>query len=904
MTIAKVVKKDGRVEDFDLDKLKESVLKAVLPTGLSEEDAGKLLSELLSELEGEDTLYSSIIADRIARLMVVRGIYDPRWFEAAKRFELAKIYNDVFGKEGWKEFDPKDLLLTFNAIKVLEARYLLKDTSTWRFKETPQMLFRRVARHIAKVDLEYGRSEAEVKEVEEKFYELMSSLRFMPNSPTLMNAGTRLGILSACFVVPVRDAMSTPDGEGIMDAVRAQALIHQHGGGTGYDFSELRPENDVVTSSGGLASGPLSFMKLFDSATDVIKQGGKRRGANMGVMHVWHPDIEKFIKSKTGELKDVNLQNFNISVGFYDLFMKAVESDGKWPLVNPRLTDLRKGEGYDSRFYAMVRARHYMDEEWVQEVILEELEDNGGSVPLEKSLIITIDEALVIAESEGAIVRWIDAKKLFDEIVKGAWDSGDPGFLNIDMINRRHPTWYIGKINSTNPCGEEPLLPWESCNLGSINLEKYVVETSEGAVIDWESLARDVRIAVRFLDNVIDANNPPLPQIKEATRRTRKVGLGVMGWARMLIKLGIPYDDPDAVRLAWYVSEWIAWNAYMESVEISKEKGPFPAWDPDKYRWLHETLPYKDVEEYLRIVAEETGRQEFVRPPSENFKRIIASRPTVDWDEVKRKARQYGLRNAALLSIAPTGSISIIAGASASIEPLFALAFLRRVSVGEFFEVDPLFLNELAKREMDEPEVIEEIAQTGSIQELKWVPRSLRKLYRTAHDIDPEWHLLHQAVWQAWIDAGTSKTINLRHDEPVETVRRIYMLAWKLGIKGTTVYRDRSKSQQVIYFGVKKEKEEKKEFEGKKVEDNVPKQKIIEVEPLRDDEPSMIVEPAYNEVQEPVIEASEARHVEGKETRITTGRKKLRLGKGKIGKIVEVVVADEEYAGGCPTCDI
>lgn len=1300
MPIAKVVKKDGRVEDFDFDKLKESVLKAVLPTGLSEEDAGKLLSELLSELEGEDTLYSSIIADRIARLMVVRGISDPRWFEAAKRFELAKIYNDVFGKEGWKEFDPRDLLLTFNAIKVLEARYLLKDTSTWRFKETPQMLFRRVARHIAKVDLEYGRSEAEVKELEEKFYELMSNLRFMPNSPTLMNAGTRLGILSACFVVPVRDAMSTPDGEGIMDAVRAQALIHQHGGGTGYDFSELRPENDVVTSSGGLASGPLSFMKLFDAATDVIKQGGKRRGANMGVMHVWHPDIEKFIKSKTGELKDVNLQNFNISVGFYDLFMKAVESDGKWPLVNPRLTDLRKGEGYDSRFYAMVRARHYMDEEWVQEVILKELEENGGSVPLEKSLIITIDEALAIAESEGAIVRWIDAKKLFNEIVKGAWDSGDPGFLNIDMINRRHPTWYIGKINATNPCvsgdtriltpngwvkaeelferakregrsvpvevdeeylgeggepiayevtivtsdgeapvyrtvygetlqlqipkvtrawvwyvgkkpalrvktkegysitvtyehkfltpegwkearelkpgdkillgrmhpaymnevikgeydldedvafalgwligdgtlnkhyvawffseedstaedrvrrglakiggnplshtyllnksehkiqynnssklyknivtllgveeleksrdrrlpeivwrlspkalraflrglftangyvdndkairltsgsrklledvqilltalgihsviydrpypgefryltrsgeerlyrsegyyelvtkgysrklfkviigfedvrkieklelkktkrdsvwatieavedagivdfydftvpkthtyiangivnhncGEEPLLPWESCNLSSINLEKYVVETSEGAVIDWESLARDVRVAVRFLDNVIDANNPPLPQIKEATRRTRKVGLGVMGWARMLIKLGIPYDDPDAVRLAWHVSEWIAWNAYMESVEISKEKGPFPAWDPDKYRWLHETLPYKDVEEYLRIVVEETGRQEFVRPPSENFKRIIASRPTVDWDEVKRMARQYGLRNAALLSIAPTGSISIIAGASASIEPLFALAFLRRVSVGEFFEVDPLFLNELAKREMDEPEVIEEIAQTGSIQELKWVPRSLRKLYRTAHDIDPEWHLLHQAVWQAWIDAGTSKTINLRHDEPVETVRRIYMLAWKLGIKGTTVYRDRSKSQQVIYFGVKKEKEEKKEFEEKKVEDDVPKQKIIEVEPLRDDEPSMIVEPAYNEVQESAIEASEARHVEGKETRITTGRKKLRLGKGKIGKIVEVVVADEEYAGGCPTCDI
>lgn len=1267
MALEYVIKRDMRKEPFDVEKLRNSIRKAVTAAGLGESDAEELLGSLLEELEGESSPFTMTISDRIVRLMVVRGISNPKWFEAAKRYELAKIYNDVYGKGRWSGFDPRDLLLSFNAIKVLEARYLLKDTKTWRYRETPQMMFRRVARHIARVDEAYGRSEDEIKSLEEEFYDIMSNLRFIPNSPTLMNAGTRLGILSACFVVPVRDSMSTPDGEGIMDAVRAQALIHQHGGGTGYDFSELRPENDVVSSSGGLASGPLSFMKLFDTATDVIKQGGKRRGANMGVMHVWHPDIEKFIKSKTGELKDVNLQNFNISVGFYDLFMKYVEEGKEWPLINPRLTDLRKGEGYDSRYYAIVRARHYMDEEWVQEVIIDELEKKGGSVGLDETVIVTLDEALAIAEEEGAIAKWVDAQKLFDEIVKGAWDSGDPGYLNIDVINRRHPTWYIGKINATNPCvsgdtriltprgwikaselyeeakrrgkfvpvevdeehlgeggipvayevelitsqgeepihdstpggtprlqvpkatrawiwyvgrkpalrvrtregyeitvtrehkfltprgwreardlkpgdkillgrlhpglldgvirgdhdlsedkafmlgltiggnaskgipsrlsgeediavkrsaaiataagagegstrsasagvmletavdahvaglpetvwrlpynplraflkglftaagrvgrdgsivltssslnllkdiqviltmlgiysvlekgdaekpdigrgvyrlsikghsavlfrslikyeddvldgsntiasesedsvwatidsvddvgvrefydftvpvthsyiangilnhncGEEPLLPWESCNLGSINLEKYVIDTPEGPSIDWDALGRDVRTAVRFLDNVIDANDPPLRQIKDATRRTRKVGLGVMGWARMLIRLGIPYDSPDAIRLAWHVAEWIAWNAYSESIEIAREKGPFPAWDPERYRWLHETLPYDDVEDYLRVVAEETGSGDYTKPPSNTLKRILSTKPETNWSSIKEKAREHGMRNAALLSIAPTGSISIIAGASSSIEPLFALAFLRRVSVGEFFEVDPLFLEELAKREMDEPEVIEEIAQSGSVQHLKWIPRSLRRLFKTAHDIDPEWHLLHQAVWQAWIDAGTSKTINLRHDEPVETVRRVYLLAWKLGIKGTTVYRDKSKSQQVIYFGVKGEKEKRGggERQGKQEPEEQPKQrqKLIEVDSSRDDEPSVIVEPATQEPEKATVMESGGG---GSVTRHTAGRKRLRLGRGKVGKIVEVVVASEDYAGGCPTCDI
>ncbi len=897
----KVIKRDGREEPFSIRKLRQSIRKAVLGAGLSEEDALEILDLVLRELN-ESRVYTAVIHDKIARIMVEKGVTNPRWFEAAKRLELAHIYNDVYGKGRWTEFNERDLLLSFNALKVLEARYLLKNPETWRFLETPQMLFRRVARFLASVEKDYGASQESVRELEEEFYDLMSTLRFIPNSPTLMNSDTRLGILSACFVVPVRDAMTTPDGEGIMDAVRAQVLIHQHGGGTGFDFSEIRPQYDIVTSSTGLASGPLSFMKLFDVATDVVKQGGKRRGANMGVLHVWHPDIDRFIISKTGELKDTHLQNFNISVGFYDEFFKAVLENREWPLINPRLTDL-KGER-DSRYYAIVRARNYLAEEWVQDAIIDELEEHGGSVALDESLIVTVDEALALAEEMGAIQRKINAREFFEKIVQGAWDSGDPGFLNIDEINRRHPVWYLGKINATNPCGEEPLLPWEACNLGSLNLEKYVIETDEGARIDWEGLARDVRLAVRFLDNVIDRNMPPLPQIREANLRTRKVGLGVMGWARFLIKLGIPYDSADAIRLAWSVAEWIAWNAYMASVELAKEKGPFPTWNPKLYRWLHETLPHASVEEYLEIVYRETGDPSYVAKPSERLVELVKSRPRVDWGRVKDEAMKYGLRNAALLSIAPTGSISIIAGASSSIEPLFALAFLRRVAVGEFIEVDPLFLKELAAREMDEPEVFAEIAETGSVQHLKWIPRSLRRLYKTAHDINPEWHLLHQAVWQAWIDAGTSKTVNLRHDEPPETVYRIYMLAWKLGVKGTTVYRDRSKSEQVIYFGLKKgkEKQEKKEKrieyheEYGEVEVEVGEQGERAVIPLEksEDKPAVIIEPPPS-----TSEASSASH--SGSTRHTLSRGKIRLGRGKIK---EVVAAAEDYAGGCPTCDI
>ncbi|MEB3861353.1 MAG: adenosylcobalamin-dependent ribonucleoside-diphosphate reductase [Desulfurococcales archaeon] len=865
----KVVKRDGKVEEFRVEKLRASIEKALSEAGL-EDRVDEVLARVLREIEGESQVFAASIADRVERVMVEMGVSDSRWFEAAKRYELAHLYNDVYGKGGWSSFHPRDLELTFNAIKVLEARYLLKDPETWRYRETPQMLFRRVARAIASVEYNYGASEEEVKRLEEEFYNLMSTRRFMPNTPTLMNAGTRLGILSACFVIPVRDSMTTPEGEGIMDSLRAQALIHQHGGGTGFDFSELRPEYDVVSSSGGLSSGPLSFMKLFDVATDVVKQGGKRRGANMGIMHVWHADIEKFIVSKTGELKDVHLQNFNISVAFYDDFFYRVASDMEWYLVNPRKTDLSGRK--DSRQYAIVRARHYIQDEWVQEAILEELEENGGSIALEDSKIITLNEALLMAKLEGAVTKTVRARELLQKIVEGAWDSGDPGFINIDEINRRHPVWYLGKINATNPCGEEPLLPWEPCNLGSINLEMYVVEKDGKPTIDWEALARDVRTAVRFLDNVIDANDPPLRQIREANLRTRKVGLGVMGWARMLIRLGIPYDSPDAIRLAWHVAEWIAWNAYEEGVEIAREKGPFPAWNARLYRWLHETLPFKSPEEYLRVVWEETGRRDLLEKPSSRLAEILEGKPETRWEETKRKAMKWGLRNATYLSIAPTGTISIIAGASASIEPLFALAFVRQVAVGTFIEVEPLFLEELRRLEMDEPEVIETIAETGSVAHLKWVPRRLRRIFRTAHDIDYEYHLLHQAVWQAWVDAGTSKTINMRHDEPVESVWKTYWLAWRLRIKGTTVYRDRSKSQQVIYFGVKKSEEEKEKEEEKD-----------------DIKPVAVVEPRKEEKEEP------------SETRKAPKRARVRLGKGKVKQLITVA---EDYAGGCPTCDI
>lgn len=810
-----VVKRRGFREGFDLAKLARSVVLAVSGAGLPPEASEDVIEgvvgdvrERCSKAGGECEISSRDLADLVEKRFMILGVRDQRFFEAAKRYSLARIYQDVLDR-GWDgSFDPRDLELTYQAVKVLESRYLVKDPESLRYMETPQMLFKRVARAIASVERLYGVSEEAVREAEEKFYQLISSLRFVPNTPTLMNARTKLGILSACFVIPVRDALTTPEGEGIMDSLRAQAIIHQSGGGTGMDFSELRPEGDVVASTSGVASGPLSFMRLFDVNTDVIKQGGKRRGANMGILHVWHPDIEKFIVSKTGELRDVHLQNFNISVGMYDAFMRALEKGERFPLINPRKTQLRPESG-DSRFYAVARARYSIEESWVQEEILRELEERGGTVPLDESRIITWEEALAVAEREGAIVRWIDPRDLWRKIVKGAWDSGDPGLVFIDTINRRHSVWYIGKINATNPCAEEPLLDWEPCNLGSIDLARYVVGDGREARLDLEALARDIRVAVRFLDNVIDAAKWPLPQLERGAKRTRKIGLGVMGWAHALVKLGISYDSVDAIYLAWHLSRFIYYHALKASIELARERGAFQAFDPRLYRPVWEFS--MEVEELLRIAGVE-GR------PSDRVVEVLRSMD-VDPRSLEAELRSHGARNAQVLSIAPTGTISIIAGTSSSIEPIFALAFVRSVAVGTFIELDRVFLEHLRRYELDTPEVVEAVAETGSIAHNPFMPKTLRTLFRTAHDIDHKFHVLHQAAWQQWVDAGVSKTINMPSEASEDDVEASYMLAWKLGIKGVALYRDKSKSRQVIYFGLKsveKAREEKREPQAEK----------------------------------------------------------------------------------------
>ncbi|MEM0457732.1 MAG: adenosylcobalamin-dependent ribonucleoside-diphosphate reductase [Sulfolobales archaeon] len=887
-----VVKRNGSREPFTLDKIVGSLAKIFKELGLNLSQAEELVMRVLQDLEKYcdekkcSEIPSTMISDTIEKHLMNMGVSNSIMFEIAKRYALGRIYQDVYGKKWDGSYNPRDLRLTFQAIKVLESRYLLKDPETLRYTETPQMLFRRVAKAIAEVERKYGKDEAFIRELEEKFYDLISSLRFMPNSPTLMNAGTGSGLLSACFVIPVRDSMVTPEGEGIMDALRAQALIQKYGGGTGFSFSELRPEGDVVASTSGVASGPLSFMKLFDVNTEVIKQGGKRRGANMGILHVWHPDIERFILSKSGELKDIQLQNFNISVGIYDSFMKALEKGEKFPLINPRKTQLRPGSG-DSRYYALTRARYSIEEEWVQEYILKELEENGGSISLDESRIVTWEEAVAIAENEKAIVKWIDPQDLWSKIVKGAWDSGDPGLIFIDTINRRHTAWYIDKINATNPCAEEPLLDWEPCNLGSIDIASYVVLEGDKAYIDAERLAEDIKIMVRFLDNVIDAAKWPLKQLEESSKRTRKIGLGVMGWAYALIKLGIRYDSPDAVYLSWHMARFLYYHALKTSIELAKEKGAFPAYDPNLYNpaWNFS----KDLEELFKIAGLE---------PKISARAVeIAKALQVDPRELDEELRMYGVRNAQVLSIAPTGTISIIAGTSPSIEPIFALAFVRSVAVGTFIEIDRLFLEYLRRYELDDPEVVEAIAETGSIGHNPFMPRTLREVFRTAHDVDPIYHLLHQAAWQQWVDAGVSKTINMVSEATVEDIDKIYRLSWRLGIKGTTVYRDKSKSQQVIYFGLKSFRERS----GGGSQSQESRGREVEREEKRSSLERHVRKPARRYVEEEEVEEI------AEEADVSRKRKTVR----STAKYGRIRISNKEFLyiegfedPSCPTCEL
>jgi ribonucleoside-diphosphate reductase alpha chain len=564
----------------------------------------------------------------------------------------------------------KEIKLTENALRVLEKRYLAKD-GEGRVVETPEELFRRVARTVAEVDAKYD-GDAVRTERENVYFDMMASLKFMPNSPTLMNAGTRLGQLSACFVIPVRDSIKE-----IFDAVSTMATIHQTGGGTGFSFSRLRPKNDIVGSTGGVASGPVSFMKIFDQSTEVIKQGGRRRGANMGILRVDHPDILEFIEAK---IEEGTFRNFNLSVAVTDDFMDKVNRDEKYDLINPR-NGIRAGR--------------------------------------------------------------LSARSVWKRIAEMAWLTGDPGVIFIDRINRLHPASHVGEIEATNPCGEQPLLPYESCNLGSINLKQVVKEGK----IDWGELVRLVREGVQFLDGIIDANRYPLPEIQKITYANRKVGLGVMGLAEMLIMMGIPYASEEALKIAEGVMKRISEEAIKKSVELGRSRGSFP-----------------------------------------NFKGS-------KWEEKGLEA----MRNATVTTVAPTGTISIIAGSSSGIEPLFAVSFVRKVMEGtELLEVNDLFIQRARRDGFYSEELAREIARKGSLRHINEIPDEVKELFITALDIEPSWHVKMQAAFQKYTDNAVSKTINLPNDATEDEVEDVNRLAYDLGCKGITVFRYGSRREQVL----------------------------------------------------------------------------------------------------------
>ncbi|MBU1611155.1 MAG: vitamin B12-dependent ribonucleotide reductase [Proteobacteria bacterium] len=573
--------------------------------------------------------------------------------------------------------------LNDNAKTVLERRYLRKDAEGVPY-ETPRELFWRVASHIAAKESNYKDSTQKPAALARQFYDLMTSWRFLPNSPTLMNAGTDMGQLAACFVLPVGDSM-----EEIFDSVKHAALIHKSGGGTGFSFSRLRPKDARVGSTGGIASGPISFLKIFNTATEQVKQGGTRRGANMAILRVDHPDIMHFITAKE---REGELNNFNLSVGLTERFMRAVEKD----------------EDYD-----------------------------------------------LIAPHNGKVIETMSARNVYNILVHKAWESGDPGIVFLDRINRDNPTPALGEIESTNPCGEQPLLPYEACNLGSINLGKFCLHKVKDRAklcdgIDWDGLKETVHLSVRFLDNVIDASKYPLDQIDEMVKMNRKIGLGVMGWADLLYQLGVPYRSQEAVDLAEKLMAFVRDEARSASKQMASERGPFPS-------YAESTFGKKNLGPY---------------------------------------------RNATTTTIAPTGTLSIIAGCSSGVEPLFALSFVRNVMDNDkLVETNPFFEQALIDADAYSPKLMEEVAKSGSIRNMDYVPDEIKNIFVTAKDIEPIWHLKMQAAFQKATDNAVSKTVNLPNDATQQDIWDIYWKAYETGCKGVTVYRDGCRQNQVLCTG-------------------------------------------------------------------------------------------------------
>jgi len=671
--IKKIRKRDGRNVDFNPDKITEAIWKATKAAGITDQSlALKLTQQIVRQLEQQlatnqtptveqvqDCVEKTLIKNDQARIAKSYILYRQKRAKIRKTKALLGVKDE--------------LKLPLNTILVLERRYLKKDENGQAIESTSQM-FRRIAKSLAEVERQYGKTDAQIANYENEFYQLMTKLEFIPNSPTLMNAGTMFKQLSACFVLPIEDSI-----ESIFDTLKAAAIIHKTGGGTGFSFSHLRPKRDVVRTTGGVASGAISFARIYDTATEVMKQGGRRRGANMGVLQVDHPEIMDFIVTKE---REGVLRNFNLSVAATDKFMKAVEEDSDFALINPRNLQT---------------------------------------------------------------VETLKARAIWNLLIMMAWKNGEPGIIFLDTINRHNPTPKLGRMETTNPCGEQPLLPYESCNLGSIDVSKFAAEDGK---IDWERLRKAVRLAVRFLDNVIDANVYTLPEIEKTTKGNRKIGLGVMGFSDMLIKMGIQYNTEEGLQTGETLMKFINTEARKTSVELGKEKGNFPNF------------------------SESTWAKQFKT-----------------------------MRNATVTTIAPTGTISIIANCSQGIEPLFAIIYIREVaeSLGRsLVEVNPLFESIALREGFYSEELMKKIAKKTSIQDVEEIPERVRHLFVVAHNMQAEWHIRMQAAFQKHTDNAVSKTINFPNSATPDDIDKTYWLAYTLGCKGVTVYRHGSREKQVL----------------------------------------------------------------------------------------------------------